>query len=156
MIQFSKWFLVFWMSFKPAFSLPSFTFIKRPFNSSSLSFIRVVSLWQKCWAASSNFGTLTGDEHRSFYSAILMIMEKCRPLKISAPKKKNVPIQAALVVKNPPADAGDVREASLISGWQSWHMATHCSVLPGESHGQRSLEGYNPQGHKELDTTEVT
>ena len=27
--------------------------------------------------------------------------------------------------------------------------------LPGESHGQRSLPSYSPQGHKELDTTEV-
>ena len=36
--------LVFWMlSFKPAFSLSSFTFIKRLFSSSSLSVIRVVS-----------------------------------------------------------------------------------------------------------------
>ena len=26
--------------------------------------------------------------------------------------------------------------------------------LPGESHGQRSLVGYSPGGHKELDTTE--
>ena len=26
--------------------------------------------------------------------------------------------------------------------------------LPGEFHGQRSLVNYNPQGHKELDTTE--
>ena len=26
--------------------------------------------------------------------------------------------------------------------------------LPQESHGQRSLVGYSPQGHKELDTTE--
>ena len=26
--------------------------------------------------------------------------------------------------------------------------------LPGKSHGQKSLEGYSPQGHKELDTTE--
>ena len=25
--------------------------------------------------------------------------------------------------------------------------------LPGESHGQRSLRGYSPWGHKELDTT---
>ena len=25
--------------------------------------------------------------------------------------------------------------------------------LPGEFHGQRSLVGYSPQGHKELDTT---
>ena len=28
--------------------------------------------------------------------------------------------------------------------------------LPGESHGERSLGGYNPQGHKESDTTEET
>ena len=28
--------------------------------------------------------------------------------------------------------------------------------LPGESHRQRSLAGYNPQSHKELDMTEVT
>ena len=26
--------------------------------------------------------------------------------------------------------------------------------LPGKSHGQRSLEGYNPWGHKEPDKTE--
>ena len=28
--------------------------------------------------------------------------------------------------------------------------------LPGESHGQRSLMGYSPSGHKESDTTELT
>ena len=28
--------------------------------------------------------------------------------------------------------------------------------LPGESHGQRSLAGYSPEGHTESDTTEVT
>ena len=28
--------------------------------------------------------------------------------------------------------------------------------LPGESHGQRSLAGYSPQGLKESDMTEVT
>ena len=27
--------------------------------------------------------------------------------------------------------------------------------LPGESHGQRSLVGYSPGGHKELDTAEA-
>ena len=30
-------------------------------------------------------------------------------------------------------------------------MATHSSILPGKSHGQRSLVGYSPQGHKESD-----
>ena len=29
-------------------------------------------------------------------------------------------------------------------------------VLLGESHGQRSLKGYSPWGHKESDSTEVT
>ena len=29
------------------------------------------------------------------------------------------------------------------------------STLPRESHGQRSLQGYSPQGHKESDTTEA-
>ena len=33
--------------------------------------------------------------------------------------------------------------------WQSTLV-----FLPGESHGQRSLAGYSPWGHKELDTTE--
>ena len=33
-------------------------------------------------------------------------------------------------------------------------MATHSSVLVWETHGQRSLVGYSPQGHKESDTTE--
>ena len=28
-------------------------------------------------------------------------------------------------------------------------MATHSSILPGEFHGQRSLVGYSPWGHKE-------
>ena len=35
-------------------------------------------------------------------------------------------------------------------------MATHSSILGGESHGQRSLVGYSPRGHKESETTEVT
>ena len=33
-------------------------------------------------------------------------------------------------------------------------MATHSSILPRKSHGQRSLVGYSPWGCKELDTTE--
>ena len=31
---------------------------------------------------------------------------------------------------------------------------THSSILAWESHGQRSLEGYRPRGHKGSDTTE--
>ena len=33
-------------------------------------------------------------------------------------------------------------------------MATHSSILAGESHGQRSLMGYGPWSHKESGMTE--
>ena len=33
-------------------------------------------------------------------------------------------------------------------------MATHSSTLAWKIHGWRSLAGYSPWGHKELDTTE--
>ena len=35
-------------------------------------------------------------------------------------------------------------------------MATHSSILAEKSHGQRSLEGYRPKGHKEWDILEQT
>ena len=33
-------------------------------------------------------------------------------------------------------------------------MVTHSSILPGKSHGPRSLAGYSPWDRRELDTTE--
>ena len=42
-------------------------------------------------------------------------------------------------------------------GWEDpleKEMAIHSSILPGKSHGQRSLEGYSPWGRKESDMTE--
>ena len=62
--------------------------------------------------------------------------------------------QVALVVKNPSAYAGDRRDAVLIL--RLGRSPPTPIFLPGESHGQRSLEGYSPYGHKELDTTEAT
>ena len=38
----------------------------------------------------------------------------------------------------------------------SWRRKYTPVLLPRESHGQRSLVGYSPQGHKELDSTEAT
>ena len=35
-------------------------------------------------------------------------------------------------------------------------MAPTPRFLTGESHGQRNLAGYSPQGHKESDMTEAT
>ena len=39
-----------------------------------------------------------------------------------------------------------------------WRRAWQLTPVffPGESHGQKSLVGYNPWGHTELDTAEVT
>ena len=66
----------------------------------------------------------------------------------------------ALVVKNPSANAGDVRDTGRFNLWVGkipWRRAWQPTpVLPGESHGQRSLVGYSPWGHKESDMIEVT
>ena len=59
-----------------------------------------------------------------------------------------------LVLKNPSANAGNGRDVSLIPGLERspWQPTL---LLPGESHGQRSLAGYSSEGHKGLDRTEV-
>ena len=60
----------------------------------------------------------------------------------------------AQTLKNLPA-MWETQAQSL--GWEDpWEkgMTTHSVFLPGESHGQRSLMGYSPWGHKQLDTTE--
>ena len=65
----------------------------------------------------------------------------------------------ALVVKNPPANAGDERDAGLIPAWEDpleEGMVPIPVFLPGESHWQRSLVGYSPKGRKESDMTEAT
>ena len=68
--------------------------------------------------------------------------------------------QVVLVVKDPPANAGDVRNLGFIPGLGrspgggQGHLLP--VFLPGESHGQRNLAGCGPWGHKESDVTEVT
>ena len=54
-----------------------------------------------------------------------------------------------LVVKNPPANVGDVRRGfdpwvAKIPRRRKWQPTP--LFLPGESRGQRSLLGYSPQG----------
>ena len=63
-----------------------------------------------------------------------------------------------LVVKNPPANAGDLRDMGLIPGLgrSPGEGNGNPVFLPGEYYGQRSLVGYSPQGYKKSDTTEVT
>ena len=64
------------------------------------------------------------------------------------------------MVKNPPTSAGRpkrhrfdpwIRKIPWRRAWQPTPV-----FLPGESHGQKSLAGYSPWGHKELDMTEAT
>ena len=65
--------------------------------------------------------------------------------------------QVGVVVKNLPANAGDVKDASLIprSGRSSWKKEWQPTLvfLPGESHEQRILVGYSPYVHRESDAT---
>ena len=68
--------------------------------------------------------------------------------------------QVALVVKNPPANAGDIRDLGSISGSGRSPGGEHGNPLQysclENPRGQRSLEGYSPWGHKESGTAEAT
>ena len=61
------------------------------------------------------------------------------------------------VLKNLPANAGDAGGAGLIPGSGrslGEGNGNPLIVLPGKSHGQRSLLGYSPYSHKELGPNE--
>ena len=67
--------------------------------------------------------------------------------------------QVVLVVKNPPANAGDIRDVSSIPGLGKPSGGGHgknFSILAWRIQWQKSLVGYSPLGYNELDTTEVT
>ena len=65
-------------------------------------------------------------------------------------------IKVALVVKNLPANAGDIQdEDSILGSGRSpggGNGNPLWSFLPGKFHGQKSLAGYSPWGHRESDT----
>ena len=62
------------------------------------------------------------------------------------------------LVKNLPANAGDVKDTGSITGLRRFLGAGNSKPMPvfllGKSNGQRSLVGYSPWGLKESDTTE--
>ena len=62
------------------------------------------------------------------------------------------------MVKNPPANAGDTRDADLMHRLGRFPWGRKCQptpvFLPGKSHGWRSLTGYSPWDHREWDATE--
>ena len=63
------------------------------------------------------------------------------------------------VAKNPTANPGDAGDGGLITGQEApleKEMAPTPVLLPGESHGWRSLVGCLLWGRTESDTTEAT
>ena len=66
----------------------------------------------------------------------------------------------AVVVRNPPANAGYVRDAGSIPGSGRSPGRGHGNPLQysclENPHGQRNLADYSPWGRKESDTTEAT
>ena len=62
-----------------------------------------------------------------------------------------------LVVNSPPANADDAIDSGSIPGLgrsPGKGNGNPLQYLPGKFHGQRSLAGYSPWGHKKSDTTE--
>ena len=67
---------------------------------------------------------------------------------------------ASWEAKNPPANAGETRDMSLIPGLGRSRGEGDGNplqyFLPGKFHGQKNLAGYSPWSCKESDTTEAT
>ena len=64
-----------------------------------------------------------------------------------------------LVVKNPPASAGDIRDVGSVPGWEDpleQEMATHSSVLAWRIPGAEKPGGLPSMGSHRVDTTEAT
>ena len=59
-------------------------------------------------------------------------------------------------VKELPAKAGDVDSISGLERSPGRGHINPLQFLPGKSHGEKSLAGYSPWGHKDLDMTEHT
>ena len=66
--------------------------------------------------------------------------------------------QVVLVVKNTPANAGDIRDEGSVPelGRSPGGGQPTPVFLPGEPYGQRSLAGYSAEHCTELDHTEAT
>ena len=144
---------IFWMlSFKPTFSLSSFTFFKRLFISSSLYAIRVVSsaylrlliflpaiLIQACASSSAAF-------------LMMYLVTINYWLYFQTPKTYSTSFPGGSVGKESTCSAGEqetwvqslgLEESgmTLLSKRKAWQSTP--VFLPGKSHRQRSLVGYS-------------
>ena len=85
----------------------------------------------------------------------LLVIFFSSPLPFCFPHSSSFP--GGTVITNLPPNARDSRDSSLILGSGDVleeEMALTPVFLPGKSHGQMSLVGYSPWGHKESDMTE--
>ena len=97
----------------------------------------------------------------SYLTGITFFKMLLSPKESACPTRESEHLtQVLLVVRNPPANAGDIRDAGLIPGLGRSPGGGHGNPLQYScletSHRQRSLEDYSPWGHKESDTTELT
>ena len=69
-------------------------------------------------------------------------------------------LKVALVVKNPPANAEDIRDVGSIPGLDRYSGGGHSNLLQYSCQenpiDRGALAGYSPYGNTELDTTEAT
>ena len=93
---------------------------------------------QDVWLEVSDHTIMVIQVIKTFYSLLITVLAK----RVS---------QVALVVKNLPANAGDIRGMGSIPGSRRPPGGGHGNLLqflPGDSQGQRSLVGHSPQGRK--------
>ena len=80
-----------------------------------------------------------------------MVQSNNRNVLVSKNRVMNFP--GGSEIKNLPANAGDAGLIPVLGTWRrKWHPIP--GFLPGESHGQKSLEGYSLWGCKESDVNE--
>ena len=123
-----------------------FNILQSDIQFSSVQLLSHVRLFATPWIAA-----------RQAFLSITNSRSLLKPMSILGEYKQQSP-QLALVVKNLPTNAGDIKDRSLIPGLGRSPGGGHgnqfqyfCLENP---HGQRSLEGFSPWGHKQLNTNE--
>ena len=145
------WFFNIWLlhlCVASSHGLPTFLpFLGVTFPSSFWRVVKILWLWISCWWHTGKYLFPIWDS--SFYFIILYIHFITQNFGAS---------QAALVVKSPPASAGDIRNASWIPGSgrsPGEGMATHSSVLAWRSPWIEEPGRLQSMGSHRVDTTET-
>ena len=137
---------------RPLLFLPSIFPNIRVFSNESALLIR----WPKYWSFSFNISP--SNEHPGLISFrmdgldLLAVQGTLKSLLQNHTSKASILQRSAFFIvqlSHPYMTPGKTIDIPWRRKWQSTP-----ALLPGKSHGQRSLIGYSPWGHKESDTTE--